>query len=129
MWHSLQAEVRQVGDATFFIALQKQYPFWRWSESPQQYLARLSKTPVRIGLSGSYITVRLQDGTERKYEVPDFKEEFDFLGTGKVFNVQLVGVAPQTLVVVVPDIFVDGNKVPGGKVRFTYKETGVYQVC
>jgi hypothetical protein len=129
MWHSLQAELRQVSDATFFIAFSKQYPCWRWSESPQQYLARLGRTPVHVKSSASYITVSFEDGTQRRFDFPDFKGEFEFLGTSKVVNVPLAGISPQTLVVVLPDIYIDGSRLPGGPIRFTYKERDVRAVC
>ncbi len=115
--------------AIFFIAMYKHYAFWRWSESPQQATARLARTTAHITASSPHITVKTADGVARIFEVPEFRQGFEVTGSSKVISVPLDGLKPPNFLVVIPDLFVDGVRVPAGTIRFTYQDRDAVGVC
>jgi hypothetical protein len=79
-------------------------------------------TSVRVKATANTINIELADGTSLRLNVPELTDEIVFAGE-KVIQVTLKDVEPQSLVVTVPTLIVDGKELGGGTIRFTYEQT------
>jgi len=124
IWDSVQARNRRLTEPTVFIVVVKG---WHLSIAEQE---RRVKTPITVRSENPFVDVTLSDGTQRRFVVPELAmdsvivgQEWNWsVGKGKSFQVPLKEVTPQDLVIVFPDLIVNGETVKTGKVSFEYRK-------
>ncbi len=118
IWDSYQTNARKLREPTLFIHL---IPGWHLSIAEQK---RREMTAISIKSLTPHLDIVLADGTKKR--IPLEQSQLENMWWRAVSSNISLDVAPQSMSVTFPDLVINGESLPLGPVKFTYRTSTRY---
>jgi hypothetical protein len=117
IWDSDQSKARKQKEPTLFVHM---FPGWHLSTEEQK---RRKAAAISISSRAPYVDITLADATKKRVFVELFGSEYNWRNSASDIPLD---VTPQSMSIAFPDLIINGEPVPLGPVRFTYRKRTRY---